>query len=97
MGRIIIELQRSRRNNSVLRAIDFAEGMDSETMDDALGVYAEDTSGFSSGQPVRGYFGRGIKDSILGLGEGRVSGIVDSRMHLAWLGIRDRASLLRKQ
>ena len=89
-GRIIIELQRGRRNNSVLRIIDFAEGMNSQTMDHALGRYAEDTSGFSTGQPVRGYFGRGIKDSILGLGEGRVSGVVGGRIHLAWLGIKDR-------
>ena len=41
-------------------------------------------------KPVRGYFGRGVKDAVLGLGEGsKVTGIVTNRAHQAWLGIRD--------
>ena len=63
--------------------------MAGQSLDRALGVYAEETSGFTEGQPVRGYFGRGIKDAILGLGEGTVVGIVDDQEHQAWLGIRD--------
>ena len=86
-GRIIVELRR-RRTESVIRVIDFAAGMDSQALDRALGIYAEDTSGFTSGEPVRGYFGRGVKDAILGLGSGKVSGIVQSQLHSAWLGIR---------
>ena len=68
-----------RRVESVIRVIDFAEGMDGNALDRALGVYAEDTSGFTAGEAVRGYFGRGIKDSILGLGGGRVDGLVRCR------------------
>lgn len=87
-GRIIVEITR-RRVESVIRVIDFAEGMDGHALDRALGVYAEDTSGFTSGESVRGYFGRGIKDSILGLGSGRVDGLVRRRLHSAWLGLRE--------
>ena len=63
--------------------------MDGQSLDHALGVYAEETSGFTEGEPVRGYFGRGIKDAILGLGEGTVVGIVSGHEHRAWLGLRD--------
>ncbi len=88
-GQIIVEFQR-RRVNTVLRVIDFAEGLDGATLDRVLQVYAEDTSGFSQGENVRGYFGRGLKDAILGLGSGTVTGIRNNRLNSAWLGIRDR-------
>ena len=87
-GRILVEIER-RRQGSVVRVTDFAEGMDDNTLDRAVGTYAEETSGFLSGEPVRGYFGRGIKDAILGLGEGTVTGTVDNYQHRAWLGIRN--------
>ena len=87
-GQILIEIQR-RRIGSIVRVTDFAEGMDDETLDRAVGTYADETSGFLAGEPVRGYFGRGIKDAILGLGEGTVTGVVDGQQHRAWLGIRD--------
>ena len=86
-GRIFIEVQR-RRQGSLVKVTDFAEGMDGETLDRAVGTYADETSGFLSGEPVRGYFGRGVKDAILGLGEGTVTGTVDNQQHRAWLRIR---------
>ena len=87
-GRVLVEVCR-RRQGSFVRVIDYGEGMDGLSLDRALGVYAEETSGFTEGEPVRGYFGRGIKDAILGLGEGTVVGIVNDQEHRAWLGIRD--------
>ena len=87
-GQILVEIQR-RRNGSVVRVTDFAEGMDGGTLDRAVGTYADETSGFLTGEPVRGYFGRGVKDAILGLGEGEVIGTVDNQQHRAWLRIRD--------
>ena len=87
-GQILIEIQR-RRSGSIVRVTDFAEGMDGETLDRAVGTYADETSGFLAGEPVRGYFGRGIKDAILGLGEGIVTGTVDYWQHRASLGIRE--------
>ncbi len=60
-------------------------GMSGERMDEALGSY---TSATSVGTD-RGYFGRGLKDGILALGEGEVESIVDNTLHKAWLGIRN--------
>jgi hypothetical protein len=87
-GIIVVSLSR-RRVGSTISVIDMAEGMDGGKLDRALGIYAEDTSGFSEGEPVRGYFGRGIKDAILGLGHGLVVSQVQNQQHVAWLGIRN--------
>ena len=46
-GRITIEVLR-KRQQSVFRVTDYAEGMDGNALDQALGVYAEDTSGPTS-------------------------------------------------
>ena len=89
-GRIIIEIHRKRRD-STIKVSDFAEGMDGAKLDLAVGTYAEETSGFTQGEKVRGYFGRGIKDSILGLGEGIVTGTINNRIHQASLTIRDNS------
>jgi hypothetical protein len=86
-GRIVVELQR-KHQNSVLRVCDFAEGMNSDEMDAKVGKYAGATSGFKEGRSVRGLWGRGLKDSILGLGHGQVSSF--------WNGIFNRCSLFIK-
>lgn len=53
------------------RIKDCAEGMDREKLLKAIG-YGEETSGFTEGKTVRGLLGRGLKESIIGLGEGEV-------------------------
>lgn len=95
-GRILVEIHR-RHRGSVLRVTDFAEGMDGYALDHAIGTYAGETSGFMGGEPVRGYFGRGVKDAILGLGEGTVTGIVNNEIHHAWLGIQNNEPFYRAQ
>ena len=72
-----------------LRLLIMGEGMDGSMLDKAVGVYAEATSGFTTGAPVRGLFGRGIKDAILGLGEGSVTSVVSNTEHRARLQLRD--------
>ena len=64
---------------------DRAVGMDAPRMDQALGSY---TSATSTGAD-RGYFGRGLKDGILALGDGEVESVSNGSVHRAWLGIRD--------
>ena len=88
-GRIIVDVQRRRQSESVLTVRDFGEGMDGLLLDKALGVYADETSGYEFGEPVRGLFGRGVKDAILGLGEGAVTGIVDNQEHRAQLRMEE--------
>ena len=63
---------------------DRAVGMDGSRMDLALGSY---TSATSTGAD-RGYFGRGLKDGILALGDGEVTSVMNGAVHRAWLGIR---------
>ena len=69
---------------SYLTISDRAVGMDGSRMDLALGSY---TSATSTGAD-RGYFGRGLKDGILALGDGEVESVVNGSVHRAWLGIR---------
>ena len=69
---------------SYLTISDRAVGMDSSRMDLALGSY---TSATSTGAD-RGYFGRGLKDGILALGDGEVVSVMNGAVHRAWLGIR---------
>jgi hypothetical protein len=70
-GEMIIEIQRKRKN-SIIRVRDFAEGMTDKRMDRVVGTYGEATSGIKEDQHVRGMWGRGLKDSIFGLGYGHV-------------------------
>ncbi len=75
-GNIVVEVVRKFKN-SIFRVIDQAEGFDAKTMDDRVGGFGSDTSGLTKGLDVRGFFGRGLKEAILGLGCGRVDSIVD--------------------
>jgi HSP90 family molecular chaperone len=70
-GEIIIEVQRKHKN-SVIRIFDHAEGMTDSRMDKVVGTYGEATSGIKEDKHVRGMWGRGLKDSIFGLGHGYV-------------------------
>ena len=88
-GRISVDVQRRRSFPSMLAVTDYGEGMDGAMLDRAVGVYAEATSGFTAGAPVRGLFGRGIKDAILGLGEGSIASVVNGTEHRARLELRD--------
>jgi len=70
-GEIIIDIQRKHKN-SVIRVRDYAEGMTDIRMDKVVGTYGEATSGLKEDKHVRGMWGRGLKDSIFGLGYGYV-------------------------
>lgn len=58
---------------------DYAEGMTPEKLEKAL-EFASATSGFSEGKNVRGFFGRGLKETILALGEGEISTVADGQL-----------------
>jgi hypothetical protein len=55
----------------LLQVIDQAEGLDWEGLEKAV-TFAASVSGFFEGHSVRGLFGRGLKEAIVGLGRGRV-------------------------
>ena len=70
-GEIVIDIQRKHKN-SLIRVRDHAEGMTDIRMDKVVGTYGEATSGLKEDKHVRGMWGRGLKDSIFGLGYGFV-------------------------
>jgi len=70
-GQIVIDILRKHKN-SVIRVRDNAEGMTDIRMDKVVGTYGEATSGLKEDKHVRGMWGRGMKDSIFGLGYGYV-------------------------
>jgi hypothetical protein len=77
-GRITISFD-ERKNT--MTALDFAEGMDVHTMDECVGTYGGEMSGFTKGCSVRGFYGRGLKEAILGLGSGTVQSIKQGYYH----------------
>lgn len=69
-GRIEIEIdRRPRTNQTLVRIVDYAEGMDQSQMEQCVGGYGEDTSG----QSGRGIFGMGLKDTINAFGDGAIT------------------------
>jgi len=73
-GEIIIEVMRKHKNSRIV-VRDHAEGMTDVRMDKVVGTYGEATSGLKEDKHVRGMWGRGLKDSIFGLGHGYVRSI----------------------
>src|SRR5712671_2293566 len=78
-GRIEIEIdRRPRKNQTLVRIVDFAEGMDQSQMEQCVGGYGEDTSG----QSGRGIFGMGLKDTINAFGDGGITSFKqDQKFH----------------
>lgn len=61
--KITVEVVRRRGVNSIVRVKDFAGGMTADEMERKLNEAGGRTSGFESGQAVRGLLGRGAKDT----------------------------------
>jgi hypothetical protein len=77
-GRIEIEVdRRPRKKKTIIRVIDWAEGMDDPQLEKCVGGYGEDTSG----QIGRGVFGMGLKDTINAFGEGTITSFRNGKKH----------------
>lgn len=77
-GRIEIEIdRRTRKKETIIRVIDWAEGMDDSQIERCVGSYGEDTSG----QVGRGIFGMGLKDTINAFGEGVITTFKEGRKY----------------
>ena len=68
---------------------DYAEGMSKEKLSKAIG-YGEKSSGFTEGKTVRGLLGRGLKESIIGLG-------IDGEIYTKKEGVRHGVKIYEKQ
>jgi hypothetical protein len=91
-GRVIVTLD--YRENSIT-VLDFAEGVDTESMDECVGTYGAEVSGFNKGCLVRGFYGRGLKEAILGLGSGIIMSIKDG--HYNECGLHENGVYVRRE
>lgn len=83
MGVIKIFVSREKGGKcKEFRVIDFAEGMFRGDLRRAI-EFGGETSGFDKDRTVRGLFGRGLKESIISLGEGEIYTIKDNRLNIA--------------
>lgn len=73
---------------------DFAEGMSKEDLEKAI-AYGEEASRFIEGKSVRGLLGRGLKEAILGLGEGEIFTRKNDILNIAkiWWDSKQRKAL----
>ncbi len=86
-GKITIKYFRSRNSGRFI-ITDHAEGMSSEKMDECVGMYGAETHGFIAGEGGRSFFGRGLKEAILSMGQGFVDSIHNNLYHKSSLNIK---------
>lgn len=82
-----IEIYVNRKKGGICEHLvvrDFAEGMTKKELEEAI-EFAGETSGFATGKSVRGLFGRGLKETIIALGDGEIKTIKDRKMHVTKL------------
>jgi histidine kinase/DNA gyrase B/HSP90-like ATPase len=77
-GRIEITVDHKPGGRSTITVHDDAEGFTPEGLDLKLARMGEDTSGLQEGLSVRGFFGNGLKEGILGLSMGGDGGEIVS-------------------
>lgn len=72
-GRIDIYVERKKGGRcQKIKVVDEASGMNFHSLKKAI-EFGGETSGFKEGKTVRGFFGRGLKESIIALGKGTIS------------------------
>ena len=76
-----IEIYVNRKTGGICENLvvkDWAEGMSRSKLEKAL-EFGGETSGFEKGRSVRGLFGRGLKETIIALGEGNIKTIKNGK------------------
>lgn len=77
-GRIDINISKGKGGHcKEIIVTDEAGGMDYQTLKKAI-EFSGETSGFQEGKSVRGFFGRGLKESIIALGIGTILTLKDN-------------------
>lgn len=74
-----IEIYVNRKKGGICEKLivkDYAQGMTKEELEAAI-EFAGETSGFLKGESVRGFLGRGLKETIIAMGEGEIKTIKD--------------------
>ena len=97
-GIIDIEYER-KKDTAILKFRDFAEGMSEDELETKVRTYASSTSGFENkqkGRSVRGLWGRGLIQALLGLGSGSIHTIKDGQYNRVDVYFRKRKPKLFK-
>ena len=90
-GRIDIYIDRVTGGHcKELKITDEASGMDYQALGRAI-EFSGETSGFKEGRSVRGFFGRGLKESILALGIGTIYTLKDNVLSRAVIYYDEKA------
>ena len=80
-GNIDIEYDR-KLDTAILKVRDYAEGLSHEDIIKKVKSYAKQTSGFNESQgsrSVRGLWGRGLRQGLIGLGSGEIHSVKDGK------------------
>jgi hypothetical protein len=94
-GKISLFISRKVRGEwQEFRITDEAEGMDRKKLEKAL-IFSEDTNEYKEHNNVRGFFGRGLKETIVALGIGEIATIKDNRINVVrlWFDKKQKAAL----
>jgi len=78
----VIEIDINRRKGGTCEKLivrDNAGGMSKDKLEKAI-EFGGETSGFEEGKNVRGFFGRGLKETILSLGNGQIKTIYKGKL-----------------
>lgn len=75
----------------ILEVTDHAEGMDWSSLERAI-TFASPASGFFQGRTVRGLFGRGLKEAIIGLGRGEIRTVRHGQESVVEIFLENRTS-----
>jgi len=82
-GKIEVTVSREKGGRCQIFIVnDYAEGMTREQLQKAV-RFGGQTSGFEEGRAVRGLFGRGLKESVISLGEGQIHTIRNNILNAA--------------
>lgn len=88
------------RPSRTIQVVDNAEGIDDQDMVKKFVEYGGATSGLAEGKSVRGYFGKGIKDVLFAMENGRVKSIKDGYFYsasFAWSKQKPKVKINRRQ
>jgi hypothetical protein len=93
-GKIEVMVIYEKGGKCEIEVKDYAEGMTREQLENAL-VFAGETSGFQEGKSVRGFFGRGLKEAIIALGEGTIRTIKNGKEYKTkvWYDEKEKKAL----
>ena len=90
----LVKKTRGEKKFAIIACKDWAEGIESNKLEDYISGYGSRTSGKDICQSIRGFFGRGLKDAAGGLdGEGIIYSVKDGKISIGKIDGKDKNSI----